>query len=713
MGAQLSQAGAPLGMRAHPSQAGAQYVAGAQPVAQVGALFAVCAQLATPAGTQPGALAADWDKEDANALLKLARGARFCESAGNKIRGFVADLELYLLMCARPVYHWGYFLMASLGAEEAEKVRRSYLTDVIEDYAKFKDRVKALFGKFEFEGSYRAQLRTHALSGAESIAAYAARTTDVCSKAYPAFVTKTQLSLAVDHFITGLGDITTRDYLLHDCACRSLSWQEVVQMAQACKASRLLLHAPAAAAETTRAKVVAPAPATATSACAHDDITASPAWQSKSARDGRAKRGAHSSRKDDQQTCASAARTSHPQQNAPHSVAHEPPPHSNSENSTRAPAEQVKSAAKPRAITCYLCGKISHVASACSPDARPPCKCYACGGVGHMARDCPTRAAQAKAQISNSSSNAVASAGKGAEQVFAPASIAGLRITDALIETGLAFSMVSSAMYARLRDAPVIQSFTRAAPDVVGVGGASAEIGGYVDAPFEVAGVREHHLLLVVEGLAFSLLIGTDNFCAHGAVLTLDETAPVRLQSRECSICREQRTDSPAALPLAPLTACAACNVVIEPCTAAFIRVCAPTALCKESNVAVEALASLLDKHGCAALPSVYVLSSSEFFVPLANPLNNPIEILAGTPVAAIASDALAANSLSIAATKPQLSRNEKFRKILRELQVDGLPTRHLTNARSSRSSVSTSISSPKATRMWARQVSRFRRSIR
>ena len=104
-------------------------------------------------------------------------------------------------------------------------------------------------------------------------------------------------SLALDHFIAGLANITTRDYLLHDRACLSLSGQEVVQMAQACKASRLLLHAPAAAATITRAKVVAPA--TATSACAHDDITAAPAWQSKSARDGRAKRGAHSSRKDD------------------------------------------------------------------------------------------------------------------------------------------------------------------------------------------------------------------------------------------------------------------------------------------------------------------------------------------------------------------------------------------------------------------------------
>ena len=49
-------------------------------------------------------------------------------------------------MCARPVHHCGYFLMASLGAKKVEKVRRSQFADVIADYAKFKSDVEALFG---------------------------------------------------------------------------------------------------------------------------------------------------------------------------------------------------------------------------------------------------------------------------------------------------------------------------------------------------------------------------------------------------------------------------------------------------------------------------------------------------------------------------------------------------------------------------------------
>ena len=231
-------------------------------------------------------------------------------------------------------------------------------------------------------------------------------------KAYPAFATESQLSLAVDHFIAGLADLTTRDYLLHDRACRTLTWQECVQMAQACEASRLSLHAPVTAAATASAKVGTPEIAKFTSV--HDEITAAPVWQAKSARDGRVKRCAHSSRKNDRAR-ATAPRTSNPQQNVLYPAAREPPlPHASSENANRTLAEQAKNSAKPRAITCFKCGKSGHVASACNSDAQPARKCYACGGIGHMARDCATRVAQAKSQASSSTSNAVASAGKDA-----------------------------------------------------------------------------------------------------------------------------------------------------------------------------------------------------------------------------------------------------------------------------------------------------------
>ena len=121
--------------------------------------------------------------------------------------------------------------------------------------------------------------------------------------------------------------------------------------------------------------------------------------------------------------------------------------------------------------------------------------------------------------------------------------IGGVHIADALIDTGSAFSMLSTAMYGRLPNALATQPFTRAAPDVVGVGGASAEIFGNIDKPVEIAGVAVHHQLLVFKGLAFFLLIDTDILRPHGSMFALDELTPVRLRTRERDVCREERTN--------------------------------------------------------------------------------------------------------------------------------------------------------------------------
>ena len=217
---------------------------------------------------------------------------------------------------------------------------------------------------------------------------------------------------------------------------------------------------------------------------------------------------------------------------------------------------------------------IGHIASACAGDAKSARQCFGCGSVGHMARNCSTRTAQAAAQANAaSSSNAVASAGRGASQVFTVAVIGGVRIADALVGTGSAFSMLSTAMYGRIPNAPTIHPFTGSVPDIIGVAGATADTRGYVDAPIEIDGMAVRHSLLVVEGLAFPLLLGTDILWPHGAILTLDESAPLRLRTRVCDICREQRTELLAEPPSAPLTACTASKAVIKPCTAAFIRV--------------------------------------------------------------------------------------------------------------------------------------------
>ena len=251
--------------------------------------------------------------------------------------------------------------------------------------------------------------------------------------------------------------------MLHDRACRTLSSQECVQMAQACEASRLSLYASANAVAAGSTMVDAPAFAERT--CTPDEITAAPAWQAKSARDGRVCGVAHLSRNENSRARSRASRSSTPQENySPSAARDSQSPCSNSDNSPCAHAEPAKNSGKQRAITCFKCGVSGHVASAWNSDWRHARKCYTCGGVGHIARVCPTRTAQSAANASSFTSGAVASSCESVGQLLAEAVIGGVLVADALVDTGSALSMLSIALYARLPDAPAIQPFPRDAP---------------------------------------------------------------------------------------------------------------------------------------------------------------------------------------------------------------------------------------------------------
>ena len=58
-------------------------------------LPAALSHLLAPPADQPAPFAADWEEKDAYTLLKLSSRARFVETSGNKIRGCIADLELF------------------------------------------------------------------------------------------------------------------------------------------------------------------------------------------------------------------------------------------------------------------------------------------------------------------------------------------------------------------------------------------------------------------------------------------------------------------------------------------------------------------------------------------------------------------------------------------------------------------------------------------
>ena len=161
----------------------------------------------------------------------------------------MSDFEFFLTICNRPRDRWGFSILSWLKSEEAEKARRSHIADHVANYPVFREGLISLFGRFDFEGAYRATLQSLRQSGSESVAAYAAHVTDLCSRAYPNFSPDDQLSLAVYYFMSKIADTSNQDYLIRERARRPVEWQEAVRIAQASEAARISepVHSNAAA----------------------------------------------------------------------------------------------------------------------------------------------------------------------------------------------------------------------------------------------------------------------------------------------------------------------------------------------------------------------------------------------------------------------------------------------------------------------------------
>ena len=70
-----------------------------------------------------------------------------------------------------------------------------------------------------------------------------------------------------------------------------------------------------------------------------------------------------------------------------------------------------------------------------------------------------------------------------------------------------------------MNNPPPIENFITSPPKIVNVGGASATVRGYIDAPHIIARTQVRHPVIVAEALSFLLLIGMDIFGPHDAQL--------------------------------------------------------------------------------------------------------------------------------------------------------------------------------------------------
>ena len=150
--------------------------------------------------------------------------------------------------------------------------------------------------------------------------------------------------------------------------------------------------------------------------------------------------------------------------------------------------------------------------------------------------------------------------------------------------------MMSSELYGRLPSHPNVLAFDETAPDVVGIGGASAAVKGYIDVPFRIASTNVTHPLLVIENLSYPLIVGIEILRPHVARYGIAEPPELRFDVRVCNVCLEDRVASKHEPRTNVALARTADHTSIQLNSAVFVRVVLPE---RVQNARVLALDSI------------------------------------------------------------------------------------------------------------------------
>ena len=272
----------------------------------------------------------------------------------------------------------------------------------------------------------------------------------------------------------------------------------------------------------------------------------------------------------------------------------------------------------------------------------------------------------------NQSVNAVSSVGKGALQLYADVTLNGQLIPRTLIDTGATFSLIPLSTYHQLRQQPPIINFSGCVPNIIGVGGALAVLKGYIDVPIEISGVEVLHPLVVVEHLAFPLLIGMDVLCPHNANFVLGSPDSVRLLAPLCEVCLETRSPDDPKFCEQPAVVSTLGVVNLKPFCAATISVRVPPTVLSSNHFCVERIDSLLFNYGCAVLPCVCSVSGGTSIVSIINISGSVVTLRESTPVKSAHPIEISTEfSSENVSAMHHLSHEEKLKKVLSELRID------------------------------------------
>ena len=224
-----------------------------------------------------------------------------------------------------------------------------------------------------------------------------------------------------------------------------------------------------------------------------------------------------------------------------------------------------------------------------------------------------------------------------------------------------------------MNNLPPIETFISSPPRIVGVGGASVTVRGYIDAPLLIARTQVRHPVIVVKDLSFSLLLEMDILGPHDAKLGVGASSTIRLDVKQCRVCDEERSLA-TQLRSIPTVAVVCEDVSLQPCAAAQITVRLPLAVLSNSYVVTEPLPLLFADSGCAAFPLVNMIDACTHVISVVNPSNNCITLRAGIPIAAI-SPLLPSTPTSLAnvASNQHLPQDQKLKKVLSDLKFDGI----------------------------------------
>ena len=122
----------------------------------------------------------------------------------------------------------------------------------------------------------------------------------------------------------------------------------------------------------------------------------------------------------------------------------------------------------------------------------------------------------------------------------------------------------------------------------------------------------------------------------HRAIFKLGDPDVVRLILNRCAVCIDERLPDATSRVIVGAIASTLADTTLRPHTASRVQVRLPYKILSDSHFLVELLPHELVTAACAALPSVCAIVSATHVLCVVNVLDQPVELRAGTPIAAI-----------------------------------------------------------------------------